>query len=148
MRGRAFRGFTAAGVLALAVSAIGGATALANESPHIKVAAPRTSPRARTLTFSGATTAQFPNLHAYWELVTNGRATCAVSFADRPRAAHPLGWNEIVPQHAAGLVSFERKEMVPAGDMGALHVLCAYLVNHSGHVGARAQGSFRDPALR
>ena len=58
------------------------------------------------------------------------------------------GWNDIVPQHAVGLVSFERKETVAAGDTGELHVLCAYLVNHSGHVGARAQGSYRDPALR
>ena len=59
-----------------------------------------------------------------------------------------MGVERLVPQHAVGLVSFEREETVAAGDTGELHVLCAYLVNHSGHVGARAQGSYRDPALR
>jgi hypothetical protein len=148
MRGRAFRRFAAAGVLTVAVSATAVAVAGANESPHIKVAAPRTSERARTITVSGATTAQFPNLRAYWETVSHGRATCATTFADRPRLVQEWGWNDIVPQHAVGLVSFERKERVAAGDRGELHILCAYLVNHSGHVGARAQGSYRDPALR
>ncbi len=148
MRGRAFRRFATAGVLMLAVSATAAAVASANESPHIKVVAPRTSERARTITFSGATTAQFPNLRAYWETVSHSRATCAATPADRPRLAQELGWNDIVPHHAAGLVSFEHKQTVAAGDRGELHLLCAYLVNHSGHVGARAQGSYRDPALR
>ena len=39
MRGRAFRRLAAAGVLTLAVSAIAGAAALANENPHINVGA-------------------------------------------------------------------------------------------------------------
>jgi hypothetical protein len=144
MRGRAFRRFAAAGVLTVAVLAIAGAAALANETPHIKIAAPRTSTR-RTITYSGATTAQFPNLRAYWE---RGTASCAPTFAAKPRLAQEWGWNDIVPQHSAGLVSFEHKETVHAGDTGELHVLCAYLVNHAGHVGARAQLSYRDPALR
>ena len=148
MRGRAFRRFATAGVLTLAVSATAAAVASANESPQLRVAAPRTSARARTITVSGATTAQFPNLRAYWETVSHGRATCAATPADRPRLAQEWGWNEIVPQHGVGLVSFERKETVAAGDRGELHLLCAYLVNHTGHVGARAQGSYRDPALR
>jgi hypothetical protein len=148
MRGRAFRRFATAGVLTLAVSATAVAAASANESPHITIAAPRTSDRARMITFSGATTAQFPNLRAYWETVSHSRATCAATFADKPRLAQEWGWNDIVPQHAVGLVSFERKEAVRAGDRGELHLLCAYLVNHSGHVGARAQASYRDPALR
>ena len=148
MRGRAFCRFAASGVLTLAVSAIAASAAIANESPHIKVVAPRTSERARTITFNGATTVQFPDLRAYWERVVGGRASCAATFADRPRLAQEWGWNDIVPQHAVGLVSFERKETVAAGDGGELHVLCACLVDHSGHVGARAEGSFRDPALR
>jgi hypothetical protein len=61
--------------------------------------------------------------------------------------AQEWGWNDIVPQHAAGLVSFEHKERVASGDGGDLHILCAYLVNHSGHVGAHAHGFYRDPAL-
>ncbi len=77
-----------------------------------------------------------------------GRASCAATFAGRPRLVQEWGWNDIVAQHAVGLVSFERKETVAAGDTGELHVLCAYLVDHSGRVGARAQGSYRDPALR
>lgn len=145
MRGRAFRRFTAAVLLTMAVSTITAAAALANENPHIRIAAPRTSTRARTITFSGATTAQFPNLRAYWE---RGKATCASTFADKPRLVQEWGWNDIAPQHAIGLVSFERKETVPAGDTGELHVLCAYLVDHTGRVGARAQLSYRDPALR
>ncbi len=148
MRGRAFRRFAAAGVLTLAVSATAAAAAIANENPHVNVAAPRSSTRARTIIVSGATTAQFPDLRAYWERVVDGRPTCAATFADRPRLVHEWGWNDVVPQHAVGLVSFERKETVAAGDRGELHVLCAYLVNRSGHVGARAQGSYRDPALR
>jgi hypothetical protein len=132
----------------LAVSAPAAAVASADGVPHIKVVAPRISERARTITFSGATTAQFPNLRAYWETVSHGRATCAATVADRPRLAQEWGWNEVVPQHAVGLVSFERKETVRAGDRGELHILCAYLVNHSGHVGARTQASYRDPALR
>ncbi len=144
MRGRGFRRFTAAAVLPLAVSAIAGAAALANESPQIKIAAPRTSTR-RTIIFSGATTAQFPNLRAYWE---RGKASCAPTFAAKPRLAQEWGWNDIAPQHSTGLVSFEHKETVHAGDTGELHVVCAYLVNHTGHVGARAQLSYRDPALR
>ena len=67
MRGTAFSGLTAAVVLTLAVSAISAAAAFANENPHIKIAAPRTSTRVRTITFTGATTAEFPNLRAYWE---------------------------------------------------------------------------------
>lgn len=145
MRGGAFRRSAAAGVLTLAVSAIVAAAALANETPHIKIVAPRTSTRTRTITFSGATTAQFPNLRAYWE---PGKSTCATTFAAKPRLAQEWGWNEIAPEHSAGPVSFERRETVPAGDTGELHVLCAYLVNHTGHVGARAQLSYRDPALR
>jgi hypothetical protein len=147
MRGRAFRRFAAAGVLTMAISMIaaGGGAAVASESPHVKIVAPRTSAHTRTITFSGATTAQFPNLRAYWE---RGKATCAATFADRPRLVQEWWWNDIAPQHAAGLVSFEHKETVRAGDMGELHVLCAYLVNHSGHVGARAHLSYRDPALR
>jgi hypothetical protein len=148
MRGRAVRRFAKAGVLTLAVSATAAAAASANESPHVMIAAPRTSERARTITFTGATTAHFPELRAYWETVPDGRGTCAATFADRPRLAQGWGWNDIVSQHAVGIVSFERKETVRAGDRGELHVLCAYLVNHSGHVGARAQGSYRDPALR
>jgi hypothetical protein len=144
MRGKAFRRFTAALVLTLAVSAIAAAASLANENPYVHIAAPRTSTR-RTIIFSGATTAQFPNLRAYWE---RGRATCAATFADRPRLAQEWGWNDIAPQHSAGLVSFEHKETVYAGDTGELHVLCAYLVNHTGEVGARGQLSYRDPALR
>jgi hypothetical protein len=132
----------------LAVSATAASAASANGIPHIKVAAPRTSERVRTITFSGATTAQFPNLRAYWETVSHSRATCAATVAGRPRLAQEWGWNEIVPQHAVGLVSFERKEKVAAGDRGELHLLCAYLVNTSGHVGAHVQASFRDPALR
>ena len=145
MRSQAFRRFTAAVVLTLAVSAIAAAAALANENPHVKIAAPRTSTRARTVTFSGATTAQFPNLRAYWE---RGKTTCASTVADRPILAQQWGWNDIAPQRAVGLVSFERTETVHAGDTGELHVLCAYLINHAGHVGARAQLSYRDPALR
>lgn len=145
MRGRAFRRFTAAVVLTLAVSAIAGAAALANENPHIKIAAPRTSTRARTIIFSGATTAQFPNLRVYWE---RGNANCATTFAEKPGLAQEWGWNDIAPQHSAGLVSFEHKVTVHAGDTGELHVLCAYLVNHTGQVGARARLSYRDPALR
>jgi hypothetical protein len=145
MRGRAVRRCTAAVVLTVAVSAMAAATALANESPHIKIAAPRTSARARTITFSGATTAQFPNLRAYWE---RGKASCAPTFADKPRLAQEWGWNDIAPEHSAGLVSFEHRETVHSGDTGELHVLCAYLVNHTGRVGARAQLSYRDPALR
>ena len=144
MRGRVFRRFTPAVVLTLAVSAVGGAAALASENTHIKIAAPRTSTR-RTITFSGATTAEFPNLRAYWE---RGQANCKPTFADRPRLAQEWEWNDIAPQHSAGLVSFERKETVHAGDTGELHVLCAYLVNDAGDVGARAQHSYRDPALR
>lgn len=145
MRGRAFRRFAATAVLTLAVSVIAASAALASEGPHIKIAAPRTSPRARTITFSGATTAEFPNLRAYWE---RGKATCAARFADKPRSVQEWGWNDIAPRHAVGLVSFEHKTTVPAGDTGELHVLCAYLVNHTGHVGARARLSYRDPALR
>jgi hypothetical protein len=148
MRGRAFRRFAAAGVLTLAVSAIAVSASVANENPHIRIAAPRTSERARTITVSGATTAQFPDLRAYWERVAGGGATCAATFAERPRLVQEWGWNDIVSQDAVGLVSFERKETVAAGDTGELHLLCAYLVNRSGHVGARAQGSYRDPALR
>lgn len=148
MRGRAFRRFAVAGVLTLAVSVTAAAAASANESPHIRVVAPRTSERARTITFSGQTTAQFPNLRAYWETVSHSGATCAATFADKPRLAQEWGWNDIVGQHAVGLVSFERKETVAAGDRGELHLLCAYLVNHSGQVGVRAQASYRDPALR
>ena len=144
MRGRAFRRFAAAGLLTLAVSAIAAAAAVANETSHVKIAAPRTSTRVRTITFSGATTTHFPNLRTYWE---RGKSTCAATFADRPRLVHEWWWNDIAPDHAVGLVSFERKETVPAGDRGELHVLCAYLVNHSGHVGARAQLSYRDRAL-
>jgi hypothetical protein len=131
-------------VLTVAVLAIAGAAALANETPHIKIAAPRTSTR-RTITYSGATTAQFSNLRAYWE---RGTASCAPTFAAKPRLAQEWGWNDIAPLHSAGLVSFEHKETVHAGDTGELHVLCAYLVNHAGHVGARARLSYRDPALR
>ena len=47
-----------------------------------------------------------------------------------------------------GLVSFEHKETVHSGDTGESHVICAYLVNHAGHVGARTQLAYRDPALR
>ena len=148
MRHRAFRRFATAAVLAVAASASVTVVASADGTPHIKVAAPRTSTSARTITFTGATTAQYPNLRAYWETVSHSRATCAATFADKPRLAHEWGWNDVVPQHAVGLVSFERKETVHAGDKGELHVLCAYLVNHSGHVGARAQASYRDPALR
>jgi hypothetical protein len=148
MRQKAFRRFATAAALALAVSASAAVVASANGSPHIKVAAPRTSGSARTITFTGATTAQYPNLRAYWETVSHSRATCAATFADRPRLAQEWGWNDVVPQHGVELVSFERKETVNAGDKGELHVLCAYLVNHSGHVGARAQASYRDPALR
>ncbi len=145
MRGRPFRRFAAAGVLTLAVFAIAGAAALANEGPHIKIAAPRTSSRARTVIFTGATTAQFPNLRAYWE---RGKASCAPTFAAKPGLAQEWGWNDIAPPHAVGLVSFEHNETVHAGDTGEGHVLCAYLDNHAGHVGARAQLSYRDPALR
>lgn len=134
----------AALVLTLAVSGIAAAASLANENPHVKIAAPRTSNR-RTIIFSGATTAQFPNLRAYWE---RGRATCAVTFAGKPRLAQEWVWNDIAPQHSTGLVSFEHKETVYAGDTGELHVLCAYLVDHTGDVGARAHLSYRDPALR
>jgi hypothetical protein len=135
-------------VLTLAVSAIAAAASIASESPHIRLAAPRTSERARTITFSGATSAQFPHLRAYWEPVLHSGATCAGTFAARPRHAQAWEWNDIAPQHAAGLVSFERKETVAAGDTGEIHLLCAYLVNHAGHVSARARGSYRDPALR
>jgi hypothetical protein len=148
MRQRAFRRFATGAVLALAVSAIAAVVASANASPHIKVAAPRISERARSIALSGATTAQFPNLRAYWEAVSSVGATCAATFAAKPRHAQEWGWNGIVPQHAAELVPFERREVVAAGDRGELHLLCAYLVNDSGHVGARAQGSYRDPALR
>jgi hypothetical protein len=135
-------------VLTLAVSATAAAMASANAIPHIKVAAPRTSERTRTITLSGATTVQYPNLRAYWETLSHSSATCAATFADRPRLAPEWGWNDVVPQHAVDLVSFERKESVASGDKGELHILCAYLVSHSGHVGARAQASYRDPALR
>ena len=144
MRGRAFRRFTPAVVLTMAVSAVFSAAALANENPHIKIAAPRASTR-RTITFSGATTAEFPNLRTYWE---RGQTSCKPTFADRPRLAQEWGWNDIAPRDSAGLVSFERKESVYAGDTGELHVLCAYLVNDAGHVGALAQLFYRDPALR
>jgi hypothetical protein len=148
MSGRAFRWFAAAGVLTLAVSAIATDAAIASESPHVRFVAPRTSETARTITFSGATTAEFPNLRAYWEPVLHSAATCAGTFADRPRHAREWGWNDVVPQHATGLVSFERKETVAAGDRGEIHLLCAYLINRAGDVGARARGSYRDPALR
>ncbi len=145
---KAFRRLAAAAALAVAVSASAAVVASANGSPHIKVAAPRTSASARTITLTGATTSQYPNLRAYWETVTHSRPTCADTFANKPRLAHEWGWNDVVPQHAVGLVSFERQETVHAGDTGELHVLCAYLVNHGGHVGARALASYRDPALR
>jgi hypothetical protein len=148
MRGRAFRRFAAAGVLTLVVSAIAAAASIATESPHIKIAAPRISERVRAITVSGATSAQFPNLRAYWEPVLHSGAACAATFAARPRHSQGWEWNDVVPQHGSGLVSFERKETVAAGDRGALHLVCAYLVNHAGHVGARARGSYRDPALR
>jgi len=134
-------------VIAIAAFATAAAVASANASPHIRVAAPRISERARMITLSGATTAEFPNLRAYWETVVGSRATCAATFADRPRNAMEWGWNDIVPPHAVDLVAFERRETTAAGDRGELHLLCAYVVNHGGHVGARAQGSFRDPAL-
>lgn len=148
MRGRGIRRFATAALLTLAVSATAAAVASANASPHVKVVAPRTSTSARTITFSGATTAQFPNLRGYWETVSHSSATCAATFADKPRLAQEWGWNDIVPQHAVDLVSFERKETVRVGDTGELHLLCAYLVDHDGHVGARAQAFYRDPALR
>ena len=144
MRGRSFRRLAAAAVLIVAVSATTGTAAFANETPHIRIAVPRTS-RTRSIIFSGATTAAFPNLRAYSEL---GGAGCAATIAGKPRSAREFAWNDVVPQHAQGLVSFERTETVPAGDTGELHVVCAYLVNSAGHVGARAQLSYRDPALR
>jgi hypothetical protein len=147
MRGRAFRRFATAGVLGLVVSAIAATGALGNETPHVKIVAPRTSAHTRTITFSGATTSHFPNLRAYWERLGVSKP-CAATFAERPRLVQQWEWNDMVPQHAVGLVSFEHKETVPAGDRGELHVVCAYLVNHAGHVGARAQLQYRDPALQ
>ena len=144
MRGSATRRFTGALVLTLAISAVTAAAALANETPHVKIAAPRTTTR-RTIIFSGAATAEFPNLRAYWE---RGKATCAPTFAAKPRLAQEWRWNDIAPQDAAGLVPFERKETVYSGDTGDLYVLCAYLENRAGDVGARGQLSYRDPALR
>jgi hypothetical protein len=148
MRGNAFRRFAATAALTLAVSATAAAAAFANEGPQIRVAAPRTSERARTITFSGETTAHFSNLRAYWEPVLHTGTACAHSFAHRPGRAQTFGWDHIVPQHAAGLVSFHYQETVTSGDRGEIHVLCAYLENGAGDVGARARGAYRDPAQR
>jgi len=144
----AFRRFATAAVLALAASATAAVVASASESPYIRVAAPRISERTRMITISGATTAQFPNLRAYREIISSSAVTCAPTVADRPRLAQEWGWNDVVPQHAVGLVLFDRNETVAVHDRGELHILCAYLVNQSGHVGARAQSTYRDPSLR
>src|SRR5258708_21532042 len=113
--------------MTLAVTVAAAGVASASERPHIKLAAPGISERARTITVSGATTAQFPNLRAYWETVSHSRASCAATFAGKPRPAQAWGWNDIVPEHVAGLVSFEHKERVAARDRGDLHLLFADL---------------------
>jgi hypothetical protein len=145
MRGRAFRRFGAAGALALVVSATGATVALGNETMHVKIAAPKTSARERTITLTGATTSQFRHLRGYRERVATG-ASCAVSFESRPNHALQFGWNDLVPHNASGLVSFERKEKVLAGNTGQRWLVCAYLVNDAGHPGARAQFSYQDVA--
>lgn len=150
MRGRAFRRVATGGALALAVFAIAAGWALATESPHIKIVAPKTSERARTLIVSGATTSQFPDLRVYLESPPADRGECAFTFAGKPPRAREWGWNDVVPNHAVGLVSFERKEdrAIRVGDTGELHLLCGYLVDRTGRVGARTQLKYRDPATR
>jgi hypothetical protein len=150
MRGRAFRRVATAGVLAVGVFAIAAGWALAAEGPHIKIATPRTSERGRTLIVSGATTSQFPDVRVYLESPPPNRGDCAATFADRPRHVQIWGWNDVVPSHAVGLHSFERNEerAIPVGDTGKLYLLCGYLVDRAGHVGARTHIKYRDPATR
>jgi hypothetical protein len=57
-----------------------------------------------------------------------------------------FGWIDLVPHDATGLVSFERKEKILAGNTGERWLVCTYVVNDAGHADARGQLSYQDVA--